>query len=210
MDVYRQAAKIVQQVRSRVATAKALCLESQMQKKKQTYAVVCETLRHYNLLKDVLETAEWSKFYPDVDEHLAMVLVYDAVVGRGVNTRQDPAAWAVHDNQELLVRAYEHVKGKHVIPPSLKEKTGTFPRYGRVNTLKGKTLEDVMRLFRKRNRIREEGEEAPASTWPLLEMPTLTTRLPEFSRTAPSASAILISRTSCSSLLARTFTPTLW
>ena len=45
MDVYRQAADVVQKVREGNGTCKALCLEKQMQKKRQTYAVACETLR---------------------------------------------------------------------------------------------------------------------------------------------------------------------
>lgn len=50
MDVYRQASEIVSLVRQGHGTAKALSLRKDMQKKKQTYAVVCETLRHYELL----------------------------------------------------------------------------------------------------------------------------------------------------------------
>lgn len=64
MDVYRQAAGIVEKVSRGNGTAKALCLQKQMQKKKQTYAVVCETLRNLDRIKQVLEDAEFFEYYP--------------------------------------------------------------------------------------------------------------------------------------------------
>lgn len=117
MDVYRQAAEIVNLVKKGNGTAKALCLRKEVQKKKQTYAVVCETLRYYELLKDVLDMAEFFKYYPRANRSLAMVLCYDQVVGKGVNTNNDTTARAIRESSAFLREAYWRVEKHHVIPP---------------------------------------------------------------------------------------------
>ena len=117
MDVYRQAAEIVQLVRDGHGTAKALCLRKEMQKKKQTYAVVCETLRHYDLLADVLRNAEFFQYYPRTSRPLAMVLCFDAVIGKGIRTRNDSTAIAIQESQSYLQTAYQKVRKHHTIVP---------------------------------------------------------------------------------------------
>ncbi|CAJ1010064.1 putative 16S rRNA methyltransferase RsmB/F [Leishmania naiffi] len=175
MDVYRQAAEIVGVVRAGNGTAKALCLRKAMQKKKQTYAVVCETLRHYELLEDVLEVAEFFKYYPQANHEFAMCMAYDVVLGKGVNTHNDSTARAITQSASYLREAYWQVHKHHIIPPRSNEKledevapdtsggargkigpgNGAFsshslqlPRYARVNTLKISVEELVSRLRR--------------------------------------------------------------
>lgn len=177
MDVYRQAAEIVGIVREGNGTAKALCLRKEMQKKKQTYAVVCETLRHYELLEDVLEVAEFFKYYPQANHDFAMCMAYDVVLGKGVNTNNDSTARAVAQSASFLREAYWQVHKHHVIPPRNNEKWEEpedkssakstpasssalqMPRYARVNTLKIAVDELISRLRRSaeaRKRAREE------------------------------------------------------
>ncbi|KAG5500503.1 hypothetical protein JKF63_03597 [Porcisia hertigi] len=189
MDVYRQAAEIISIVREGNGTAKALCLRKEVQKKKQTYAVVCETLRHYELLKDVLEVAEFFKYYPQANQNFAMCMAYDVVLGKGVNTHNDSTARAVTQSASYLREAYWQVHKHHVIPPRNIEKfpeaaaveTGSdtggkggssngaspsnvlqLPRYARVNTLKISVEELVGRLRRSaeaRKRARDTGDD---------------------------------------------------
>lgn len=117
MDVYRQASEIVRAVREGSGTAKALCLRKEMQKKKQTYAVVCETLRHYDLLQDILDQAEFFSYYPRANKGFAICMTYDVVLGKGLNTNRDLTAQAIQKSAPYLREAYWNVKKHHVIPP---------------------------------------------------------------------------------------------
>lgn len=173
MDVYRQAAEIVDLVRKGSGTAKALCLRKEVQKKRQTYAVVCETLRYYDVLTDVLEISEFFKYYPHTSRSLAMVLSYDQVIGKGVNTKNDTTARAIVEASAYLRDAYWKVEKHHVVAPRVTEPLpdgeedegatghGRFqiPRYARVNTLKIEKDVLLERLARSREahkRTRDE------------------------------------------------------
>ncbi len=174
MDVYRQAAEIVRIVREGRGTAKTLCLRKEMQKKKQTYAVVCETLRHYELLEDVLKQSEFFSFYPHARLETSLVLAYDIVIGRGVNTYNDTTAKAIQNSASFLREAYERVKKHHIIAPRQKQESWEddvvqLPRYARVNTLKIDTATLVERL-RRPKREREEAA-ATAPRRPPLRLP---------------------------------------
>jgi putative methyltransferase len=105
MDVYRQAAVVVDKVKNGLGTAKAMCLEKSMQKKKQTYAVACETLRRFDAIEKILQHAQFFQYYPLVDKYLAMVLTYDTCFGMGVRTKQHQAALAIHDSAGFLRQA---------------------------------------------------------------------------------------------------------
>lgn len=180
MDVYRQAAEIVDLVRKGTGTAKALCLRKDMQKKRQTYAVVCETLRYYEVLQDVLEAAEFFKYYPRASRSLAMVMAYDQVIGKGVNTNNDSTARGIRESSAYLREAYWNVEKHHAIPPrvmdSLPDNEGEegqaasgsrvrIPRYARINTLKISKEVLLERLTRaKEKRSRSESEEEPSTS----------------------------------------------
>lgn len=176
MDVYRQAAEVIGIVRKGSGTAKALCLRKEMQKKRQTYAVVCETLRHYELLEDVLAVAEFFKYYPNANREFALCMAYDVVLGKGVNTKLDSTARAVQESASYLREAYWQVHKHHIIAPRqndpLEETADSgdhsglkLPRYARVNTLKVEVdvlIERLNRAAEKRSR-EEAGPDCPTS-----------------------------------------------
>jgi putative methyltransferase len=164
-------------VRAREGTAKALCLRKEMEKKKQTYAVVCETLRHYELLEAVLLQSEFFQYYPQASRDLAMVLAYDEVLGKRVKTKTDATARAISQSGPYLREAYHRVKKHHVIVPRRKEDSDisqegdqkknssglvALPRYGRVNTLKI-SRDDLAEILRRVKRPREESDDAYAA-----------------------------------------------
>lgn len=193
MDVYRQAADIIRIVHEGNGTAKALCLRKEMQKKKQTYAVVCETLRHYELLEDVLEVAEFFKYYPNANKEFALCMAYDVVLGKGVHTNSDTTARAVTASASYLREAYWKVYKHHTIPPRTNDKFDEaagdgesgkggggslqVPRYARVNTLKidkDTLIERLRRAAEARKRPRDSepaGEEGGEGSYGETELP---------------------------------------
>eukprot|EP00744_Colponema_vietnamica_P008823 GILI01012576.1.p1 GENE.GILI01012576.1~~GILI01012576.1.p1 ORF type:complete len:582 (-),score=172.06 GILI01012576.1:84-1829(-) len=140
MDVYRQASEVVGLVLGGQGTAKSLCLRKEMQKKRQTYAVVCESIRHYHLLLDVLDKAQYFQFYPKHDKNLAVVLAYDAVIGKGIRTKQNQVAVGIVESTEYLKKAYAQVKHRHTIAPSTHRKDdAAFDDAEKAEGGKGKT-----------------------------------------------------------------------
>lgn len=146
MDVYRQAAAIVEQVGKGQGTAKSLCLQKQVQKKKQTYAVVCETTRNLERIKKVLADAQFFEYYPhlakmdgmeqgSLDQHqhqkqqakvrfdpkfLIYCMTYDHLYGKGINTRQHPAVKALMESKDALFKIDAQLP--KIVPRSLGEK----------------------------------------------------------------------------------------
>lgn len=179
MDVYRQASEIVGLVLNGKGTAKALCLRKEMQKKRQTYAVVCESIRHYHLLLDVLDKAQYFQYYPKHDKNLAVVLAYDVVIGKGIKTKQNDVAVKIVESEKYLKNAYAQVRHLHEIAPATHHKDAAafdeaegkersnkkggrsqpaqaeenngyaLPKYARVNTLLN-TMEEAMTILDKR------------------------------------------------------------
>lgn len=148
MDVYRQAAGIIGRVMDGTGTAKSLCLEKSVQKKKQTYAVVCETIRHLPLIEAMLTKAQFFEYFPSLLEdkatpyprYLVCAMTYDAVIGRmgKINSRQHPACEAIVTSQPYLYDAYAVLKGQfNILPMATEEADGALPRYARSNQLNG-------------------------------------------------------------------------
>jgi hypothetical protein len=77
--LHRQCAEIVARLLKasatgrRGATIKGLCLAPHVQHKAAVYAVVCETLRFYHILRQILEASNFCSCYPQV----CAVLVHD-------------------------------------------------------------------------------------------------------------------------------------
>lgn len=171
MDVYRQAAAFIRKVREGKGTAKSLCLSKTVQKKKQTYAVVCETLKNEPLLKAVLDESKFFTDYPNLVNKMDLILVltYDTVLGLGVKTRQSREAQAIHAKTIQLKGALTQVNKSNrgnslYVDPAIlgrldvdhsttinRERNESnlpnlIPRYARINTL---LVNNVPKLRRK-------------------------------------------------------------
>lgn len=152
MDVYAQAAGILRAVHGRNGTAKGLCLQSAVQKKKQTYAVVCETFRRLKLIDAILNKVSFYSYFPSLDsdelaswwkpdgsawkekihapqatmystKDLVRVLAYDAIFGVGVKTRKHPACVAVNDSLPFFKEAHAELQTEFPIQELLAEGT---------------------------------------------------------------------------------------
>ncbi|XP_076997039.1 28S rRNA (cytosine-C(5))-methyltransferase isoform X2 [Tamandua tetradactyla] len=144
MAVYAAAAAVLAGVESRQGSLKGLVYGSRFQNAKQLYALVCETQRYTAVLDAVISSAGLLRTEKKLRPHLAKVLVYELLLGRGF--RGGGGKW-----KALLTRHQARLKAELA---RLKVQRGVsrnedllevgsrpgpasqVPRFVRVNTLK--------------------------------------------------------------------------
>ncbi|XP_061009424.1 28S rRNA (cytosine-C(5))-methyltransferase isoform X2 [Dama dama] len=87
MAVYSAAAAVLAGVESRQGSLKGLVYASNFQNVKQLYALVCETQRYSAVLDAVIANAGLLRAEKKLRPHLAKVLVYDLLLGKGFRGR---------------------------------------------------------------------------------------------------------------------------
>eukprot|EP00892_Ulva_mutabilis_P009991 jgi/Ulvmu1/7364/UM036_0024.1 len=65
-------------------TVKGLCLAPNISNKRAVYAVVCETLKHSSILRQILHASGFLELHPWVSLGAALVLLYDHLLGQGI------------------------------------------------------------------------------------------------------------------------------
>eukprot|EP01065_Artemidia_motanka_P001239 TRINITY_DN10574_c0_g1_i1.p1 TRINITY_DN10574_c0_g1~~TRINITY_DN10574_c0_g1_i1.p1 ORF type:complete len:546 (+),score=189.08 TRINITY_DN10574_c0_g1_i1:84-1721(+) len=147
MDVYMQAAKAVQAVQEKGQNLKRLVLAKEVQKKRATFAVAAEALRHGTVIDAVLKKSGFFEANPTFWPALALVLAHDELFGGGLRCKTTTGApYAVKKHGKSMKQALElYLKKRKVKDVSeLLVKAGTAPRvpvYLRVNTLKATTAD---------------------------------------------------------------------
>ncbi|XP_006270289.1 28S rRNA (cytosine-C(5))-methyltransferase [Alligator mississippiensis] len=159
MALYSAAASVLAGLQRREGSLKTLVYTSRFQNVKQLYALVSETLRYSAVLDSILASAALLKAEKKLSPHLAKVLVYDLLFGKGLKCGgrlkvlmlkhrarlQAELArlkvWKkVNRNEDLLVPVPGVSPGMWQAPQ--------VPRYVRVNTLKT-TVEEVIDYFKR-------------------------------------------------------------
>ncbi|XP_017419919.2 25S rRNA (cytosine-C(5))-methyltransferase NSUN5 isoform X3 [Vigna angularis] len=144
----REAAKVLRVVlegdakRRALASIKSLIYQPSVRNKKATFALICQTLKHLPIIKDVLEAASiLNTKWKQRQRELVYIIVYDILFGKVVSLVGDAEKYLMrHEGalrstlkQLLLQRNVKTVKqliALHDIPDV------SVPRYVRVNTLK--------------------------------------------------------------------------
>ncbi|KOM42161.1 hypothetical protein LR48_Vigan04g235900 [Vigna angularis] len=143
----REAAKVLRVVlegdakRRALASIKSLIYQPSVRNKKATFALICQTLKHLPIIKDVLEAASILNTKWKRQRELVYIIVYDILFGKVVSLVGDAEKYLMrHEGalrstlkQLLLQRNVKTVKqliALHDIPEV------SVPRYVRVNTLK--------------------------------------------------------------------------
>ncbi|BAT78009.1 hypothetical protein VIGAN_02063300 [Vigna angularis var. angularis] len=143
----REAAKVLRVVlegdakRRALASIKSLIYQPSVRNKKATFALICQTLKHLPIIKDVLEAASILNAKWKRQRELVYIIVYDILFGKAVSLVGDAEKYLMrHEGalrstlkQLLLQRNVKTVKqliALHDIPEV------SVPRYVRVNTLK--------------------------------------------------------------------------
>lgn len=143
----REAAKVLRLVlqgdarRRSVGSIKSLVYSPSVKNKKATFALVCQTLKHLPIIKQVLDSASILNSKWKRQEELVYILTYDILFGQEISLVGDAEKFLMlHKDAmqsalaRLLVRneakSIEDLMALYQTPDVLK------PRYVRVNTLK--------------------------------------------------------------------------
>lgn len=143
----REAAKVLGSVlqgdarRQAVGSIKSLIYRPCIRNKKATFALVCQTLKHLPIIKDVLDAATIlnAKWKRQLD--LIYIITYDILFGQAVSLVGDAEKFLMHQKDALQTAlARLLVKKKVKTPQDLVDlyqiPEVSKPRYVRVNTLK--------------------------------------------------------------------------
>ncbi|RZC15162.1 putative 28S rRNA (cytosine-C(5))-methyltransferase isoform B [Glycine soja] len=143
----REAAKVLKVIlegdakRRALASIKSLIYQPSVRNKKATFALICQTLKHLPIIKDVLEAASILNTKWKRQRELIYIIVYDILLGQAVSLVGDAEKYLMRHQdalrstlkQLLLQRNVKTVKqliALHQVPDI------SVPRYVRVNTLK--------------------------------------------------------------------------
>ncbi|XP_057728175.1 25S rRNA (cytosine-C(5))-methyltransferase NSUN5 isoform X1 [Arachis stenosperma] len=143
----REAAKVLRVVlqgdanRRALASIKSLIYKPSVRNKKATFALICQTLKHLPIIKDVLEASSILNTKWKRQQELVYIIVYDILFGQAVAVAGDAEKYLMrHKNalqstlKQLLLR--RNVKNVKQLIALNQLPDVSLPRYVRVNTLK--------------------------------------------------------------------------
>ncbi|XP_021556000.1 28S rRNA (cytosine-C(5))-methyltransferase isoform X4 [Neomonachus schauinslandi] len=156
MALYATAASVLAGVESRRGSIKGLVYASSFQNVKQLYALVCETQRYSAVLDAVIASAGLLRAEKKLRPHLAKVLVYELLLGKGF--RGGGGRWKplLDRHQARLKAELARLKVQRRVSRNedllqVGSRPGTasqVPRFVRVNTLKT-SLVDAVDYFKR-------------------------------------------------------------
>ncbi|XP_022729972.1 probable 28S rRNA (cytosine-C(5))-methyltransferase isoform X2 [Durio zibethinus] len=143
----REAAKVLRSVlqgdafRRAVGSIKTLVYSPTIKNKKATFALVCQTLKHLPIIKDVLEGANILNSRWKRQEELVYIITYDILFGQEISLIGDAEKFLVQRKvslQSALARLLVRKKVKRLedLIDLYQTPDVSKPRYVRVNTLK--------------------------------------------------------------------------
>ncbi|KAK2640100.1 hypothetical protein Ddye_027895 [Dipteronia dyeriana] len=143
----REAAKVLRSVlqgdarRRALGSIKTLVYNPSVRNKKATFALVCQTLKHLPIIKDVLEAANIlnSKWKRQLE--LVYIIIYDILFGKEISLAGDAEKYLTLRKeaiQSALARILVRRKAKRIedLVALYQTPDVSKPRYVRVNTLK--------------------------------------------------------------------------
>ncbi|KAB1263159.1 putative 28S rRNA -methyltransferase [Camelus dromedarius] len=156
MALYAAAAAVLAGVESRQGSLKGLVYASSFQNVKQLYALVCETQRYSAVLDAVITSAGLLRAEKKLRPHLAKVLVYELLLGRGFKGRGGRWKALLDRHQARLKAELARLKVHRGVSRNedlleVGSKPGPasqVPRFVRVNTLKT-CSEDAIDYFKR-------------------------------------------------------------
>ncbi|XP_025905947.1 probable 28S rRNA (cytosine-C(5))-methyltransferase [Nothoprocta perdicaria] len=154
MALYSAAAAVLAGLERGDGGIKALVYSSGFPRVRQLYALVAETLRYAPVLDAVLDGAALLQAERKLPPHLAKVLVYDLLFGKGLQCGGRWKALARRHRARLRaelarLKVRRRVsRDEELLAPAAGAPAPALPRYVRVNTLKT-CVEDVIDFFKR-------------------------------------------------------------
>lgn len=149
MALYIKAAEVLEKAEMKQGALKTLVYDSKFANIKQLFALVCETEKFSSILEEIIESTKLLK-QTKLKMHLAKVLVYDLLIGRGLKCGGSWKTMMMKQRSRLQaalarMKVKQNVsKNGDLLPVSVQRVVGVqLPRYARVNTLKT-TVEDAV------------------------------------------------------------------
>ncbi|KAM6928846.1 28S rRNA (cytosine-C(5))-methyltransferase [Lycodopsis pacificus] len=149
MALYIKAAEVLEKAEMKQGALKTLVYDSKFANIKQLFALVCETEKFSSILEEIIESTKLLK-QTKLKMHLAKVLVYDLLIGRGLKCGGSWKTMMMKQRSRLQaalarMKVKQNVsKNGDLLTVSVQKTVGLqLPRYARVNTLKT-TVEDAV------------------------------------------------------------------
>ncbi|KJE91009.1 tRNA and rRNA cytosine-C5-methylase, variant 1 [Capsaspora owczarzaki ATCC 30864] len=143
-NVYFAAASVIDRLRDKRGSLKSLAFACAFHDKKRLFALICEALKYRTVVEELLQVSGFTKKNKEIAPSVALVAVYDLLIGRGSIECGGVIKRAVTESKgdlnAALVRMKIRAKVKDVrdlLPAAIREQDAiVIPRYVRVNTLK--------------------------------------------------------------------------
>ncbi|KAL8198695.1 UNVERIFIED_CONTAM: putative 28S rRNA (cytosine-C(5))-methyltransferase [Gekko kuhli] len=154
LGLYEAAASVLAGLEKGEGSLKNLVYGSSFQNPRPLYALVSETLRYSDVLDSILGAAGLLRMEKKLQPHLAKVLAYDLLLGKGLRGGGRGKVLVLKHRARLqaeLARLKVQKKvsrNEDLLPPAGAEQALQVPRYVRVNTLKTH-LDDVVDYFKR-------------------------------------------------------------
>ncbi|GAB1606048.1 probable 28S rRNA (cytosine-C(5))-methyltransferase [Argonauta hians] len=154
-NIYVQAADIFTKTLAKKSHVKSLVYASPYPNKKKLYAIVCQTLKHRDLLLQIansLNILENESYALRQNMPLLQLLLYDKIFGQGIcGSRRFKNVMRkyrdqINDHCEVLVKEKGLKDIRELLDKEHSKDSVCLPRYVRVNTLKIRT-KAVCKLF---------------------------------------------------------------
>ncbi|KAJ3183163.1 putative 28S rRNA (cytosine-C(5))-methyltransferase [Gaertneriomyces sp. JEL0708] len=142
MSIYVTAAGILDKLDSKRGTIKSLCLADNVQDKKRTYALVCESLKYKEVISIIIQNTAilTQEKKHGLKPNLALVLIYDFLFGRGIQAsgkfKEIIGRHKSRLQSELVrIKVKRKVKDNLDLVPDRIRNAVVLPRWVRINTL---------------------------------------------------------------------------
>ncbi|KAG6850690.1 hypothetical protein H0H93_009848 [Arthromyces matolae] len=154
MNFYFEAAKTLDRLDSKQGSIKGVLATLPAKDRKRTTALVIETLKYKAILVEVIELSKLLKLERKITTlNLALVLVHDLLLARGIQAGDGPVKQAVLRHKTRLHTEFQKIKIKRGVKANTDlahtgdQRAARIPRYVRINTLAWSTEIAVQSLL---------------------------------------------------------------